>query len=274
MSMPGQFLTCRVDELRPHPSYVRNHLTVSASQFSTLVELGNLAFREPITIASDRTILDGYGRVKLAQSMGRATLPCILYELSETETLQYLLQRHRRCIAWNAFTRILLALDPEPGLEEKAGQNKGLSKLAEAERFNIRSEIAAAAGARPTNVGKVKKLTVTASPEILQALLNGEISIHRAWLWSEEPKSHQLAELRQYRDNQASKKIKRLISRHKPKSLLVTIDSGGVLRRLAGLGSDELSALSVVVINGPVKAIYLTEDLFHSLLPYQEQMPT
>jgi len=131
-------VVCHVDELRPHHSYVRNHLTVSASQFSALVDLGDLAFREPITITPDRTILDRYGRVKLARSKGRATLLCLVCKLGETETLQHLLQKHHRSTAWNAFSRTLLALDLEPGLVVKArsnqcagGQNKGSSNLTE-----------------------------------------------------------------------------------------------------------------------------------------------
>lgn len=41
----GQPVTRRLDELRPHPSYVRHHLTVPASQLSALVELGNRVSR-------------------------------------------------------------------------------------------------------------------------------------------------------------------------------------------------------------------------------------
>jgi hypothetical protein len=72
----GQLVTCRLDELRPHPSYVQHRLAVSASQLSTLAELGDLAFREPIVITQDRTIIDGYARVKFAQLKERQTLPC------------------------------------------------------------------------------------------------------------------------------------------------------------------------------------------------------
>ena len=72
----GQLVTCRLDELCPHPSYVQHRLTVAASQLSALVELGDLAFRERIVITQDRTIIDGYARVKLAQLKERQTLPC------------------------------------------------------------------------------------------------------------------------------------------------------------------------------------------------------
>lgn len=40
----GQLVTCRLDELHPHPSYVRHHITVPASKLSTLAERGDLRF--------------------------------------------------------------------------------------------------------------------------------------------------------------------------------------------------------------------------------------
>ena len=71
----GQLVTCRLDDLRPHPSYVRHHLAVPASQLSALAEQGDRAFLEPLMITQDRTILDGYGRLELARRRGRAALP-------------------------------------------------------------------------------------------------------------------------------------------------------------------------------------------------------
>jgi hypothetical protein len=70
---------------------------------------------------------------------------------------------------FNAFCRIFLALDLEPWLREKArlnqsagGQNKGSSKLTEAQRVDVRSQIAAAAGVSVGNVTKVQQLITTA----------------------------------------------------------------------------------------------------------------
>ena len=165
----GQLVTCRLDELNPHPSYVRHHLAVPASQLSALAERGDRAFLEPLMITQDRTILDGYARLELARLHGRATLPCIEYELTESEALHWLLQKHRRSSGLNDFTRILLALELEPWFKEKArsnqqagGRQKGSSKLTEAGRLDVRSEIAAAAGVSVGNVTKVKQVTTTA----------------------------------------------------------------------------------------------------------------
>ena len=116
----GEFVTRRVDELHPHPSYARHHFTVPASKLSVLAERGGLAFREPLVITQDRAIVDGYARLELAKLTGRQTLPCIEYELTEPEALHLLLQRHVRSDGLNAFSRILLALELEPWLTERA----------------------------------------------------------------------------------------------------------------------------------------------------------
>jgi hypothetical protein len=221
----GQLVTCRLDELHPHPSYIRHHLTVSAAQLSALAERGDQAFLEPLVITQDRTILDGYARLELARLQGRGTLPCIEYELTESEALHWLLQKHRRSNGLNAFSRILLALDLEAGFKEKArsnqqagGQHKGSSKLTEAERLDVRREIAAAAGVCVGNVSKVKRVISTAHAELLQALSSGEVSIHWASLWWKESAARQREELRSYQSERGIKKtIRRLVSRHRRK---------------------------------------------------------
>ena len=99
----GQLVTCRLDELRPYPSYVRHQLTVPASQLSALAERGDCAFLEPLVISRDRTIVDGHARLELARLRGRGTLPCIECDLTESEALNWLLQKHRRSTGMNDF---------------------------------------------------------------------------------------------------------------------------------------------------------------------------
>jgi hypothetical protein len=129
--------------------------------------------------------------------------------------------------------------------------------------------MAAAAGVSAGNVAKAKQLTMTGRPELLEAVRSGEISIHRAWLWSKDPSGKQLAQLRGCREDRAGNKIKRLISRHKPKSDTAAVDPSEVINRLARLDSRQLAALSVAVVKGSAKTIFLTEDLLRSLPPYQ-----
>ena len=78
--------------------------------------------------------------------------------------------------------------------------------MTEAERLDVRSEIAAAAGVSVGNVSKVKQLTVTAHSELLQALRRGEIRIHRAWRWSKASPEKQREALRFYQSERGIKK--------------------------------------------------------------------
>src|SRR5438046_9989205 len=106
---------------------------------------------------------------------------CMEYELTERESLYWLLERHRRSSGLNDFIRILLALELEPWLKNKArlnqqigGQDKGSSKLTEAETVDVRSEIASVAGVAVGDVRKVKQLIGTASPHVRTALRSGD----------------------------------------------------------------------------------------------------
>jgi hypothetical protein len=205
------------------------------------------------------------------------TVTCVEYELGEEEALRWLLHRHRGSSGLNAFSRILLALELEPFLREQGrsnqregGQYKVSSKLAEADKVDVRAEVALAAGVSVGNVSKVKQLTMTAQPELLQALRNGEISIHRAWVWSKESPEEQRAALwlRQGK-TVVQRTIRTLISRHRPKNSPIVVDLGDIVRRLSAL---RLGPISVAEIKVPGRAIFVTEELLRALGP-QEELP-
>jgi hypothetical protein len=231
-------------------------------------------------ITPDGTIIDGYGRWELARQRGRQTLECIECELTQEEALRWLVQRHRPSNGLNAFLRILLALDLELRLKDKArsneragGQKKGSSNLTEAQRLDVRSEIAACAGASVGNVSKVKELMRTAVPELLQALRNGEISIHRAWLWSKESPEKQREALGLHQGKRAIRtEMRSLVRRHRPQRLSPVLSS--LFRQLSALDSSKFGPVSVVLIKAPVRAVFLTEELFHELDQQEELIPT
>jgi hypothetical protein len=281
VNIHGQFVTCRLDELHPHPSYVRHHLTVPASQLSALAERGDLAFREPVVITRDRTIIDGYARVELARLQRRITLPCIEYELNEADALRWFLQMHLRSNGLVAFSRIILALELEYWFRERArsnqrvgGQSKGSSKLTEAEKLDVRREIAAAANSSVGNVGKVKQLMTNAPPEVVEALRSREISIHRAWTWSKDAPEKQREKLRVYQSERGIKRtIRNLISCHRSKSALSTLDLGSLVGQLSKLKPSELALVGVAVIKIPGRIVFLTEDLFRDLSAKEEPPP-
>lgn len=276
----GRLLTCRLGELRPHPACVRLRLTVPVSELSSIAEQGDLAFREPLVITRERIVID-YARLELARRQGRPTLHCIEYELTEEEGLRWLLQRHRRSNGLKDFCRILLALELEPYFRERAvsnqrlgGQNKGSSRLTEAERVDVRKQIAAAAAVSVGNVTKVKQMVGSAHPELLDALRGGEVSIHWAWKCSTESPDQQLEALRTYRNKKGvNKTIRDLISRHGPRNLPTAPDVGSLVRRLSSLSSSECSSVRVMVVPVQGKMIFVTEELVQSLPPYQESMP-
>jgi hypothetical protein len=269
----GQLVVCLVDELRHHPSYSRHHLVVPPSHLSALAELDDLVFLEPVVITRDRIIIDGYARRELARLKKRLTLPCIEYELTEAEALHWLLQKHRRSKGLNDYNRIQLALELEPWFRRRAqanqrfgGQSKGTSNLTEADRLDVRSEIAAAAGVSAGNVTKVKSLTVNAASEVLQALRSGDLSIHRASLWMKETQQKQCDMLRSHQSERGIRKtIRALISRHKPKGLSAVFGVGSLLHRLSTLSPDELSDISVFIAEKQGRTIYLTEELARAL---------
>jgi hypothetical protein len=272
-----QVLSYLVEELRPHPAYVRHRLMVPAHKLAALSERGDFAFQEPLVITNDRTIIDGYARWELAGHQARSTLLCLQYGLSEPEALQWILRTHQRSSGLNAFNRILLALDLESPFQEKArlnqrtgGQFKGSSNLTEADKLDVRSEIAAAAGASVGNVSKVKHLLIAAHSELLEALRNGDISVHRAWLWSQEtPEEQREALWRHQGENGTKRTIRHLVSRHRSKSVPAQPRFDHVAARMAAMSPTQMNSVRVGVIKSAGSAIYLTEELA-TTLDYQQ----
>lgn len=269
----GRLVTCRLDELHPHPAYARHRFTVPAHKLSSLAAQGERAFQEPIFITQDHLILDGYARLEFARQQGRIELPCIQFELSQDEALLWLLHKHRRSNGLNAFSRILLALDLEPWLKERAranqqagGQNKGSSKLTEVERLDVRCEIAAAAGVSVGNVSKVKRLKTSATTELLDALRHGEISIHRAWTWSQRGSAGQREALWCYRSERGvTREIRALISKHRAKTSIESLDLVPLLKALSALDPDELRTVNVKPLRAHGRTIFITEELIRIL---------
>lgn len=270
---PTRIVTCAPSELRPHPSYSRHGLSVPASRLSALRERGALAFAEHLTITRDRTIVDGYARWELARETGRPRLSCIEHELSETDALQWFLHHHAPSRGLNSFTRILLALDLEPSLIEKARSNqqiggrlKGWSKLPEAERLRVRSSIASAAGVSVGNVTKVKQLLDNCVAEYIEALRSREISIHWAWKQRNAAPEAQLDALAKFRfENGLLREIRQRASRRRKSETSSSQNASEVLRRLTDLGGKELVAVGVTVLKSPGFGIFITEALARAI---------
>lgn len=208
-------------------------------------------------------MIDGYARLALARRQGRETIPCIEYDLSQVEALEMFLQKHRPAKGVIPFLRILLALDFESAFRERAlanqrlgGREKDWSTLTKAEPIHVRREIARVAGVGVGNVTKVKQLMKTAAPEIQQALRKGEISIHRAWLWSNDPVTVQTEMLRRYRlDKRLLPPIARLASRRRQQ-----IQSGDLKALFATHGLENLFNYVAEAARSGDLAIAVTDD--------------
>jgi hypothetical protein len=90
-------------------------------------------------------------------------------------------------------------------------------------------------------VSKVKQLTTSAQPELLHALLSGEISIHRAWVWSKERPDKQREALRFYQTEKGIKKtIRALVGKHRSKTLPAVTDLNGLISQLSALENQQI----------------------------------
>ena len=146
--------------------------------------------REPLLTTTAGTILDGHARWQVALDRQQPTLPCIEYDLTEEEALQFVIERHRTSEGLNNFCRIVMALELEPYFRERShrrrpttGARTPSSNLTNDEHRDVRKDIARVAGVSTGNVTKVKQLLGSVIPATRDRLLQGEISIHRAWQW-------------------------------------------------------------------------------------------
>ena len=156
---------------------------------------------KPILITTNGTILAGFGRWRSALFDDRYQINCIEYPLSEDAALEFIISYHQPQRGRNDFVRICLALTLEPYFQQKAfdnmragGKHKGSTNLSEADCMDVRQEIAKVAGTGTGKVSKVKAIMQSSHPNIIVALQNGLLRIHRAWQWCKLSKLQQKEE--------------------------------------------------------------------------------
>jgi hypothetical protein len=163
-------------------------------QFNEAASLRHPSVTEPILITTNGTILAGFGIWQAAVFYGRHEIHCIEYPLREDESLQFILTYHQSRRGWNDFVRICLALKLELYFQQRArdnmsagGKYKGSANLPEAQRIDVREEIAGIAAVCPRNVSNVKNILEVAHPRLLEALRDGTLTIDRAVQWWNAP---------------------------------------------------------------------------------------
>jgi hypothetical protein len=242
-----------------------------------LIELGEDAFIFPLFVTSTGIVIDGYARMEIARLQGRQTVMCVELDIPEDEALRRLILCHRRLAGLPPFCRVKLVVPLAKSLKEKAlqhqqagGKNKGSSKLTEAERVEVRKELAAAAGVSVGTLSHALEVLKAGDPEILRALCNGEIKIDRAWRWSKESRSQQRDKLKLYRRHRgmervAKKLIARQLKRFKSKRLPArrwnSVSSSEIVSRLGCLPPEVLRAVDVIFIKAPAPILALSEDI-------------
>lgn len=227
-----QLFSCLVADLKPHPAFERLGLAPDAARLSGLAKRGDAAFDDIVSVTTSLKIIDGYELVQLARSRKRTQVMCLRLQLSEEEALLSLLHKHQRAIGMRPFTRILLALELESWFREKAksnqshgGQMKALSTLTEASAVDVRKEIAAAAGVAVGNISKAKAVLAFAASEVLEGTKHGEISLHKAWLWSRLNHRDQQLAYRRYRSEREITTLARKLLSAQPPATPHTKDS-------------------------------------------------
>jgi hypothetical protein len=173
--------------MRLHPIFLKLNLAGTLINFAVYGRKPHWSVAEPVLITSSGIVISGVREWHAALSEGRPVLSCTEYELSDDEALQLILTLQQSRGAWNAFTRIQIALQQEPYLQARAranqiagGTNKGSVNLPEGRHIDVREEIAYLAGASPRNVSKAKAIIGKGHQRLIEACQSGLVTIHRA----------------------------------------------------------------------------------------------
>ncbi len=237
---------CPTASLVPHPDLVKHTKGYTTQELSTLNDRGEAAFADPITITHENVILEGYAIWRLATLQKRATLNCIVRHMGQEDALLHLLNRNRGSKGIGDFARILMALELEPWFRERAktnqrigGRDKASTQLTEADRLDVRSEVARAAGVSAGNVSKVKQILQSAIPQLREALLCGEIQINRAAVWARSAQSTQERRLSDYQNEHGIRTtIAVLLRKHQDRYPAICDGLREVQRGVRALHSD------------------------------------
>jgi hypothetical protein len=255
--------------LRPHPALEELGLSLPLHSICALP-----------TVTRSGIILEGIATILAAQRVGQERITCVVHEMSELDALSWIIRNHRPSKGFNDFVRIRLALRWEPIFQRKAqanqiraGRHKGSSNLTEAERIDVRSEIAELAGVGVGNVTKVKQLLPLACRDLLDALSSNEIRIHRAWLWRKKIHEEQRVLLATYL---ADKSLRKTVAKLLARKLLdnsCKVDPIRLVSKLLDFAESNLATFHVTVLKMDGIHVLVTEELVRTL-ERQAHLPT
>lgn len=270
----GHVLRYGITDLIPHPAITRLGLSPSAREVSDAITRREQGHWDPIIVSRDRYILTGQAQWMLAQRRKESHIDCLRLDVSETDALLWLIERHKRSICLNDFSRILLALELEPLFRERAasnrsrgGREKGSSNLTEADHVDVRLEVAKAAGVSAGNVSKVKKLILASCPELTEALREGEVSINRASEWIECGRKPEDS-LRLHRSRRGIRRgIRDLIARHRSSPIPPSerLDVERIAKAIVAMSPDKRKGVAIGELPGPGWTLVVSSALLRAL---------
>jgi hypothetical protein len=163
-----------------------------------------------ILISSDGTVLSGIGHWRAALLHSEREVQCIEYEFGHEEALKFILVQYGPRRAWNPFVRARLALTLEPYFQRlsldnmrNGGKHKGLARLPNPQRIDVRRQIAQIAGVGARSVGNVKAILAAAHSCLIIALTNGTLTINKALILCKFPRASQLEAFNQLIEERA-----------------------------------------------------------------------
>ena len=146
---------------------------------------------------------------------------------------------------------------------------KRSSNLTEAQRVDVRSEIAAIANVSTGNLPKAKRVLKSAVPDVQRAARAGEISVHKASKWSSASPQQQLKNLEEHRSNKGPNLVsRRLIQKHVAEMTPTRLFPPSLGDLLRPLTRDQLTVLDSVVvseIDSPGQVAYITRGAMRLL---------
>jgi hypothetical protein len=264
------------DKLRPHPALKGIGWTGLVEEFNDAARSANLSIQDPILIATDGTILAGFGRWRMAVSEQIPEIYCIEHSLSTDDALAFILSHHQTQRGWNAFVRIRLALTLKPSLQQAAvnnmrlgGKSKGLANLPEAHHVDVRQQVADMAGVCPRNVANVETILKIAHPTLIEALGSGTLRINGAMQFCKLPRAEQLLEFMRASEERAISKVIRR-SLIQPQKDDISIDPCSVLAALRGREELRSGSFLVRIVRHKRTVILVGQDLLAEINSQKE----
>lgn len=142
----------------------------------------------PIIVTKDYVIIDGHNRYAIAKKHNLSIPIKVMNFANRNDTELWIIKNQFSRRNLSKYERGILALKLKPIIAAKAKENQvlgaeitntGLSKLTEA--IDTRSEIAKIAGLSSGTITKIETISNEANEEIIQQILNGKLSINKAY---------------------------------------------------------------------------------------------